>query len=183
MAEYSGDVIFRSDKYIARTFDMGNFDEFCALNQDPLVARYVNHNGGKPKTFRECVAKYNDIVYSQNKFGYSYWAIYGRAKNDFIGQCGALKAWISDSNTFCYAFKKEYWGRGIGTEICSIVLDYLFENVPTINTIETTAYSENIASVKILKKLGFQHIYSEKEFELNLEFFKLTKADYVQKKI
>jgi hypothetical protein len=89
MVGNSGDIVFNSGKYTVRTFTMENFDEFCALNQDPEVARYVNHNGGKSKTFRECVSKYNDIVYSQNKFGYSYWAIYDE-ENNFIGQMSKL---------------------------------------------------------------------------------------------
>jgi RimJ/RimL family protein N-acetyltransferase len=182
MAENKGDTVFKTDRYLVSTFAVGNFEEFCALNQDPVVSRYINHNGGKPKTFRECVSKYNDIIYSQNKFGYSYWAVYD-IDGDFMGQCGALKAWISDSNTFCYAFKKKYWGRGIGTEICGLVLDYMFKNFPTINAIETTAYSENVASVKILKKLGFQHICTEEEFGMDLESFRLKRVDHAQKNI
>ncbi|MDR2777890.1 MAG: GNAT family N-acetyltransferase [Rickettsiales bacterium] len=182
MAGNNGDIIFSSDKYIIRTFAIGNFDEFCLLNQDPEVALYVNHNGGKPKTFRECISKYNDIVYSQNKFGYSYWAVYDTEDN-FIGQCGAMKSWISDSNTFCYAFKKKYWGKGVGSKVCGSILDYLFENFPTIDTIETTVVSENVASVKIVRKLGFQYLHTEKEFGKDLEFFELKRMDYVQKKI
>ena len=69
-------VIFKTDKYSFEVFDMSNFDDFCQLNQDPIVSKYVNHNGGKPKTFRECVEKYNDITYGQENYGYSYWAVY-----------------------------------------------------------------------------------------------------------
>ncbi|MDR3078551.1 MAG: GNAT family N-acetyltransferase [Rickettsiales bacterium] len=180
MAESEENVVFRTDKYVFKKFTMDNFDDFCALNQNPEVMRYVNHNGGKPKTYEECVKKYRDIAYSQEKFGYSYWAVHGRDGN-FIGQCGALRLWLTDSSVFCYAFWPRYWGKGIGTEVCSIVLDYLFKNFPIIDKMETTALSENEASTRILKKIGFGHISTGKEYGMDLEFFEIRRSDYVEK--
>ncbi|MDR1499159.1 MAG: GNAT family N-acetyltransferase [Rickettsiales bacterium] len=172
--------IFETDKYVVKTFTMDNFDEFCEINQDPVVAKYVNHNDGKPKTLRECINKYSDITYSQDKDGYSYWAIH--EKNDtFIGQCGGLKSWFGDVN-FCYAFRKKYWGKGIGTEVCRIVSNYLFDNFEDITKLTCSAFSENVASVKLLKKLGFECLRTEKEFGKELEFFELKREDYEKKK-
>jgi ribosomal-protein-alanine N-acetyltransferase len=126
------------------------------------------------------VTKYNDITYSQNKFGYSYWAVYGIG-GDFIGQCGALKLWENDSNAFCYALRKKYWGRGIGTEVCGIVLSYLFENFPIIDRLSTTAFSKNAASVRILRKIGFECLRTGKECGMDLEFFEIRRAGYAEK--
>lgn len=171
--------IFENDKYKIKTFTMENFDDFCILNQDPLVAKYVNHNNGKPKSFKECVNKYSDITYAQNKYGYSYWAIYD--KNDiFIGQCGALKSWTGSIN-FCYAFHKKYWGKGIGTEVCKLILNYLFSSFNDIDKLTCSAFSENIASIKLLKKVGFEHLYTEKEFDKDLQYFELKKGNYEKK--
>ncbi|MDR1495100.1 MAG: GNAT family N-acetyltransferase [Rickettsiales bacterium] len=182
MGEYEENIVFRTDKYVFRKFTMDNFDEFRSLNMDSEAMRYVNHNGGKPKTYKECVQKYNDMAYSQDKFGYSYWAVYSRG-SDFLGQCGALKTWASDSITFCYAFQKKYWGKGIGTEVCSIVLDYLFRNFPTMEKLVTTALDENEASIKILRKIGFEYTHSNKEYGMNLEFFEIRRTDYAEKNI
>lgn len=175
--------IFKTDNYSIEVFDMSNFDDFCQLNQDPIVSRYVNHNGGKPKTFRECVEKYNDITYAQEHYGYSYWAVYNNL-NEFIGQCGILKCW-NNSNNFCYAFKKEYWGRGIGSEVCSLVINYLFDNFKDIQKVETTAVLANVASVKILNKLGFRYLRTKKELDDDLGFFELERERdfYENKKI
>lgn len=175
------DVIFENDKYKVKTFSMDNFDDFCKINQDPVVAKYVNHNNGKPKTFAECVEKYNDMAYAQNKNGYSYWAIYDKNDN-FYGQCGALKTWLGETN-FCYAFQKKYWGKGIGTEICNMVKNYLFENFSEIDRLTCSAFKENVASVKLLKKIGFSHIRTDQEFGKDLYFFELTRKDYEEKNI
>jgi ribosomal-protein-alanine N-acetyltransferase len=168
---------------MARAFALYNFGDFCELNQSPEVGRFVNHNGGKPKTYSECVEKYNDITYAQNKFGYSYWAIYDSSGKNFLGQCGAMKAWVSDVNTFCYAFRKKYWGRGIGTEVCSITMNYLLENFPSLDILSTSVIRDNVASIKIIRKLGFEYLHSEKEFGKDLDFFEFKRANYVQKSI
>ncbi|MDR1425383.1 MAG: GNAT family N-acetyltransferase [Rickettsiales bacterium] len=183
MGEAEKNLIFKTKKYTFRQFTMDNFADFCALNQNAEVMRYVNHNNGKPKTYRECVEKYSDIAYSQDKFGYSYWAVCDGITRDLIGQCGALRTWATDSNTFCYAFKKKYWGKGVGTDVCGTVMSYLFENFPTIDTLTTTAFSENVASVKILKKIGFEYLYTGKEYGRDLEFFEIARSSYVKKGI
>lgn len=172
--------IFKADGYSMEVFDMSNFDDFCQLNQDPIVSRYVNHNGGKPKTFRECVEKYDDITYGQEHYGYSYWAIYNDL-NEFVGQCGVLKCW-NDSNNFCYAFKKKYWGKGIGGKVCKLVIDYVFDNFDKIQKIETSVMSANVASVKIVNKIGFKYLYTKKEFGEDLEFFELDRDDFYENK-
>lgn len=175
-------TIFKTNKYEIKTFTMDNFDEFCKLNQDPIVSKYVNHNGGKPKTFKECIEKYNDITYAQEKFGYSYWAIYNNVGN-FIGQCGALKNHWDDTNNFCYAFKKNCWGKGIGTEVCFVIVDYLFKNFSDINKLETTAVTSNVASIKILKKIGFVYLFEKDELGEKLQSFKIERRDYNEKNI
>lgn len=174
-------LVFETSKYKIKIFTMNNFKDFCDINQDPVVAKYVNHNNGKPKTFRECVEKYNDISFAQNKYGFSYWAIYDR-DNEFIGQCGAIRSWLGEIN-FCYAFHKKYWGKGIGTEICKTVLNYLFRNFKEIDNITCSAFSENMASVKLLTKLNFSVVKIEKEFDKDLQFFKLTREEYEEKNI
>ena len=40
-----------------------------------------------------------------------------------------------------------------------------------------------MASVKLLKKIGFKLIKTEKEFGKDLHFFKLTRKDYEEKNI
>lgn len=170
--------IFKRGGYEFKTFGTDNFEDFRLLNQDVAVSKYVNHNGGKPKTFRECIEKYNDIIYTQRKYGYSYWAVYGEKTGEFIGQCGAMRSSWDNGNNFCYAFREEYWGRGVGTEVCRFVVEYLFDNFLDIDSIETSVIVANVASLKILRKIGFTFLHEEEEFEEKLQFFKLWRLDY-----
>jgi RimJ/RimL family protein N-acetyltransferase len=159
---------------------MKNFDDFVKINQDPVVSRYVNHNPNEaPKTYIECLETFKNILDMQEQLGYAYWAIYNKS-NEFIGQCGLSRNY-DDSLNFCYAFNKKFWGKGIGSEITSIIIKYLFENFSTINEIKAMSFKNNGASMKILTKLGFANVGEVEEFNKILYFYKLTREMYEQK--
>ena len=168
--------IFRTDKYIIRTFSMDNFDDFVALNSDDYVSRYVNHDPNeKGKTFRECIEKFREIANTQEEFGVSYWAVY-LLDNTFIGQCGLSIEYDGNFN-LCYMYKKEYWGKGVGTEVATLVLNYMLKNFPNLfpaRKIKAMSFIQNIASVRLLKRIGFEYKKSMTEFNKELQFFELN---------
>ena len=51
--------------------------------------------------------------------------------------------------------EKEYWGKGIGTEVWRMMVNYGFKEL-RLDQIETKIFSTNNASLKVSKKLGFQ---------------------------
>ncbi|MFM7309321.1 MAG: GNAT family N-acetyltransferase [Flavobacteriales bacterium] len=50
---------------------------------------------------------------------------------------------------------KNYWGKGIGHEVCSLVLNYAFEDL-NIRKVSLAVYANNPAAIKLYHKLGFQ---------------------------
>lgn len=54
-----------------------------------------------------------------------------------------------------YYIKKEYWGKGIMTEIVKKVCSYIFKNTNIIR-IFAEPFSTNIGSIRVLEKAGFQ---------------------------
>jgi RimJ/RimL family protein N-acetyltransferase len=177
----TSDIIFTNNKYCFKIFNSEDFDNFCALNMNPIVSRYVNHNGGKPKTLEECQEKFEEINWSQENFGHSYWAVWNNITGEFMGQCGANKYKYRLDSNFCYAFWQRYWGQGIGYEICSLVLNYLLENFPNIELLTTSSLQENIASIKIIEKLGFECTELHLEYGKILESFVFKRFNYGQK--
>ncbi|MDR2760486.1 MAG: GNAT family N-acetyltransferase [Rickettsiales bacterium] len=173
-------IVFTTDKYIVKTFSMDNFDDFVKINQDSSVSRYVNHNPNEaPKTFRECLETFSNILATQEKLGYAYWAIYDR-QNIFIGQCGVSQNYDKSLN-FCYVIHKKYWGRGIGTEIAGMTLKYLFDNFKNIWEIKAMCFAKNKASMRVLEKLGFVVVGETEEFNKILYFLRITREMYEQK--
>lgn len=78
----------------------------------------------------------------------------GNVKSDNIRDVG----WVIDS---------KYHGMGLGTEAAKEMLDYMFYEV-NIDKIETCAAIENIASWKIMEKLGFRRINKNRMVRYNV---------------
>ena len=95
----------------------------------------------------------------ENKSGIR-WGIYYRENYQCIGTCG-FNSWDKNmhSATIGYDLNKNYWGQGIITEaLISVIkaaftIDSLFG---ILNRIQADTIPGNIASEKVLLKLGFK---------------------------
>jgi len=69
-----------------------------------------------------------------------------------------------------YSIGKQYWGKGLGTEIVKEILKTLQKD-HNIQTAIAWSHKQNIASIKILKSLGFTRT-PQRESEVNHLFTK-----------
>ena len=98
--------------------------------------------------FRERHLAY--IKYSYHFLGYGIYGIFLKESNKMIGIAGADG---TDAPTFSYALFKEYHGKGYAYEACCIIIDYL-QKYLCISHIVINVQKENLASLKLAKKLG-----------------------------
>ena len=71
--------------------------------------------------------------------------------------------------------RKDYWGKGIGTGIMNILMDFAKKSGAEV--LELEVRSDNEAAISLYKKFGFEKIgTNEKFFKINGEFFA---ADYM----
>ena len=56
-----------------------------------------------------------------------------------------------------YRLKRSAWGKGFATEAAKHTLSYAFNNL-NLNVITGRAHIDNIASIKVLEKIGMQYI-------------------------
>lgn len=64
--------------------------------------------------------------------------------------------------TIGYRLAREYWGKGIATEVVALLVEYLFRKTD-VEWIVASHFSENPASGKVLAKNGFQRIAASVE--------------------
>jgi RimJ/RimL family protein N-acetyltransferase len=73
--------------------------------------------------------------------------------DDVIGGISArLRRHSAD---FGYILNRTYWGQGIATEAANAVVDWLF-GLDFVFRVWATCDTENLASVRVLEKLGFE---------------------------
>ena len=71
--------------------------------------------------------------------------------------------------------RKDYWGKGIGTGIMNVLMDFAIKSGAEV--LELEVRSDNEAAISLYKKFGFEKIgTNEKFFKINGEFFA---ADYM----
>ena len=71
--------------------------------------------------------------------------------------------------------RKDYWGKGIGTGIMNVLMDFARKSGAEV--LELEVRSDNEAAISLYKKFGFEKIGTkEKFFKINGEFFA---ADYM----
>lgn len=110
-------------------------------------------------------------------------------KNDpkagVVGRCG-FNFWIRQDRraSIGYDLGYAYWGNGIMTEAVRAMVAFGFERM-NLNRIEADADAQNIGSIRVLEKVGFQRegMQQDQYFEWDefhdLVLFALLRRDYV----
>jgi RimJ/RimL family protein N-acetyltransferase len=125
-------------------------EHFYMLNQDPEVLKYTGDVPFKNiDAAREFLEKYDQY----EKYGVGRMAVIDKETHEFLGWCGLKYSPNLDEYDIGFRFFKKYWNKGYATETSEAFIDYGF-NALKLNEIVGRAMVENIASVKVLQKIG-----------------------------
>ncbi|HIC8643118.1 GNAT family N-acetyltransferase [Elizabethkingia meningoseptica] len=146
-------IILETDRLLLRELNVEDAIHFYELNLNPVVIQYTGNNAfndvNDAKNFLE---NYND--YKEN--GYGRWAVIEKSNNSFLGWCGLKYNKNSEETDIGFRFFEHYWNKGFATESAKACIDYGF-NTLHLKTIIGRAMKENIASVKVLEKIGLEY--------------------------
>gem|GEM_PF-273292 len=121
------------------------------LNSDDEVLRYTGNSAfGSVEDARGFLSNYNN--YKKN--GYGRWVVINKESKEFLGWCG-LKYHSEGFTDIGFRFHRKYWGTGYATESANSVLEYAF-NTLGLTEIIGRASQDNIASIKVLEKIGMK---------------------------
>ncbi|CAH8771079.1 GNAT family N-acetyltransferase [Paenibacillus dendritiformis] len=112
------------------------------------------------------------------------WVIEDKSSAKVIGTCGFLQYEKAHRRTeLGYDLAPPYWGRGVMTEAAQRVLSFGFRDIG-VNRIEAKIDPENIASERLLLRLGFQKegVMRQQEFEkgryVDIAMFSMLRSEY-----
>jgi RimJ/RimL family protein N-acetyltransferase len=73
---------------------------------------------------------------------------------------------------------REYWGMGYASEAARAVVEYGFRVNPAIPRLLALVYSANVASQKVAKNVGMEHLgLSSNYYGAELEVFELKRPE------
>ena len=148
-------IILQTPHLILRPFTEADAPLILALNSDPEVVKYLH----EPVLQNEEQATkiLFDIILPQYKNNLSRWAIHTKNNMDFIGWCGLKYRPELDEIYLGYRLMQKALGKGFATEAAQHTLSHGFKNLG-LKLITGRAHIENIASIKVLEKIGMNFI-------------------------
>jgi ribosomal-protein-alanine N-acetyltransferase len=98
---------------------------------------------------------------AQLEFGMQYWPIFLLADGRHVGVCG-LRLWRIEEKTpeLGYHLRPEFWRQGLAVEAGRAAIEYGFGRLGA-KAIFSGHHPENVASRKVLLKLGFRYTGDE----------------------
>lgn len=127
-------------------------EDFYKFGSDTEVSRYMLW---KPHTSIDESARSIESTLRKYDEGKFYrWGIALIDTDTLIGMIQLLRFDESNSScSFAYMLNKDYWNKGLGTEVLSTVIQFAFEEMQ-IEMIEADHMSGNSASGAVMRKCG-----------------------------
>jgi RimJ/RimL family protein N-acetyltransferase len=83
-----------------------------------------------------------------------FWRVESRPEGTFYGLGALIRMPSGDAVELAYRLVRHAWGHGIASEVGALLVDYAFRTVELPRVVAVT-YPENLASQRVLDKLGF----------------------------
>lgn len=146
--------MFETDRLIVRHLCAGDLDEMYAVCGDPDIMRYVGD--GKPLSLERTRDWIAQSQRNYERLGFGCAAVIDKATHRFIGYCGLIFNSDGKEVEIIYTLKKQYWGKGLASEVAAAMIEFGFTRCGLKNIIATIDPA-NHASLRIIKKLGMTH--------------------------
>ncbi len=144
-----------TERLLLRPFTDADAEDLFALQSDAHVLRYWD---SPPWRDRSEIGRFMEGCRRMAREGSgARVVIERRADEGFLGWC-TLTGWNPGfrSASLGYCLTEAAWGHGYATEAARAVLGWAFERLD-LNRVQSEADTRNVASARVLEKLGFVH--------------------------
>lgn len=165
-------VIYSSPTIVIKQFVRSDEALFCDFFNDPEVMRYLP--AFNASDYKALFAKTFDD-YARGPFG--RWGVFDASTGDCIGNC-LLRTLEEDPSAYeiGYSIGKAYWGKGIGSEIASALVNYTLSHTER-GDLTALTHPDNIGSQRVLEKAGFVRKGNLERRGADLYFFVLKREE------
>jgi len=158
-----------------RAFREADIDPMQQIVNGKDVLRYF------PKTdplSRERVERMiHNLLKHWEEHGFGLWAIELSLSGELIGRCGLQVIPDTGEEEVDFILGREYWGQGYATEAGLASLRYGFE-VVKLKSIVGIVHIENVASQKVLEKLGMKRTRRANYFGIDCFRYAIERSEF-----
>jgi ribosomal-protein-alanine N-acetyltransferase len=124
---------------------------------DLAVTRFF----GGPFSEAQIVERLQRELSRMESFNLQYWPMHLRSDGEFVGCCGIRPYRPSEEiHELGFHLRPKFWGQGLAGEAACTVMRYAFEVIKA-KGLSAGHHPENLASKKLIEKLGFHYSHHE----------------------
>ena len=151
-------VRLETERLWFRDHEPGDLEAYCAMESDALyrAPQRVHPRVELERSFRDVWLVPRPLALRATVF---------KPDHRYIGRCGLYPfrnesdAIIAGEAVLAFYLAREYWGRGIATEAGRAFVRHGFETLG-LRKIHAGMNAENMASIRVIEKLGFTRVRS-----------------------
>jgi ribosomal-protein-alanine N-acetyltransferase len=169
---------FSTERLTAERLRPEHLADYVRLFQDVRVMSTLSADG-KPLAVEQ-VARWLQLSLDHwDRHHYGFWAIRTKDGNRFVGRAGLKNVDTLNKNEveLAYALLPEFWGQGLATEISTAILELAFKDIGLTEVVCFTL-ATNLASQRVMKKVGFQFEREGVHADLPHVFYRLSAAAF-----
>jgi RimJ/RimL family protein N-acetyltransferase len=145
--------ILETERLILRNWTLDDAPKLFEICSNAEVMKFIGTR--KP---HETIEQANEILRwatdYQKENNFCRWAVILKENQEIVGSCGFARPHGTTEIELGYFLARKFWGKGLATEAAGACLRYGFENLNFREIIAMTDL-ENVASQKVLEKIGF----------------------------
>ncbi|MCB9232819.1 MAG: GNAT family N-acetyltransferase [Bacteroidia bacterium] len=145
--------IIETERILLRKYSLTDLHDAARMGSDPEVMRFTGE--GMVDRAKMLDILENVILADYKAYGYGRWVMELKSTGEYMGFCGLKYLPDIQEVDLGYRMFPRFWGQGYATEAAQATLDYGFE-VLGLKRIIGQAFPENVASVRVLEKLGMK---------------------------
>jgi len=172
--------ILETTRVVVRKLEVADLDVLHAICSDPAVMRYLDNF--LPYTREKSAAAIDNAMRSYETHGFGPWAFVSKAERSFLGFGGVEMLPGRSAPEISYILAPRYWGAGLASEVAAALVVHAFEAIG-LDTLGASADPRNLASIRIIKKVGMQFVRDGvDEFGMSASFYSMDRPGYMQAK-
>ena len=167
--------MIETERLFFRKFELDDLPQLIEQRSDPDVARYLG--GSKRQNPDELAKRIQFYMSCYDSHGFGMCPMFWKETGAMIGAAGLQPLEDTGLIEVGYSIVKPYWGMGIGTEAAKGWMEFGFNNFG-LARIVAVAVEENIASRRIMEKLGMEYKKAEEHYGETCAFYSISKEDF-----
>jgi RimJ/RimL family protein N-acetyltransferase len=162
-----------------REFQLLDSQQLFQLHRDARATRYAGGTRTQEQSFQSLCR----IIKRTRDTGFGTLAMELKETGEVLGWIGIQQMTGRTSFELLYALKPGAWGYGFATEASTGLVRLAFEiPKPKISELFGIVYPQNIASIRVLEKLGMslQGYYMDEPTQRHACLYRLRKSEFAQ---